>query len=221
MLIRPPATPMVSPLMVATDPGTVTVVPWFDGERTPNVPDATGSLLGVTNSTTRAQIALAAHDGPAPDHVVSELEEVERDIAELLSAEPARAIDLCETFVAGCYEKAEEIDDSSGSFAPRALHRLRDVDLQALSAADFDLDGDFDVLAGINKGRAKNLGYSEFDVAVFLSSNDYRDWEAHLIDKNGIYNGWAADLEGDGDMDIFRLHTHDDTQYHVLVNTKK
>ncbi len=47
---------------------------------------------------------------------VSRLEEVERDIAELLSAEPARAIDLYETFVAGCYEKAEEIDDSSGSF---------------------------------------------------------------------------------------------------------
>jgi len=39
---------------------------------------------------------------------VSRLEEVERDIAELLSAEPARAIDLYETFVAGCYEKAEE-----------------------------------------------------------------------------------------------------------------
>ncbi len=50
-------------LEAAADPGTVTVVPWFDGERTPNVPDATGSLLGVTNSTTRAQIALAAHDG--------------------------------------------------------------------------------------------------------------------------------------------------------------
>lgn len=86
---------------------------------------------------------------------------------------------------------------------------------------DFDLDGDFDVLAGINKGRAKNLGYSEFDVVIFLSSNDYRSWEAHLIDKNGIYNGWAADLEGDGDMDIFRLHSHDDTQFHIMVNTIK
>jgi hypothetical protein len=47
---------------------------------------------------------------------VSGLEEVERDIAKLLSAEPERAVDLYETFVAGCYEKAEEIDDSSGSF---------------------------------------------------------------------------------------------------------
>ena len=47
---------------------------------------------------------------------VSGLVEVERDIAELLSAEPERAVDLYETFVAGCYEKAEEIDDSSGNF---------------------------------------------------------------------------------------------------------
>ncbi len=44
---------------------------------------------------------------------VTELEEVESDIQKLLSAEPARAVDLYETFVAGCYEKAGEIDDSS------------------------------------------------------------------------------------------------------------
>lgn len=50
-------------LEAAADPGTVTVIPWFDGERTPNMPDATGTMLGITNSTTRQQIALAAHDG--------------------------------------------------------------------------------------------------------------------------------------------------------------
>ena len=45
-------------------PGTaVTLVPYFDGERTPNLPDATGSFHGLTNPTTRAQLALAAHDG--------------------------------------------------------------------------------------------------------------------------------------------------------------
>jgi len=41
----------------------VTVVPWFDGERTPNRPDASGSLLGLRTDTTREQLALAAHDG--------------------------------------------------------------------------------------------------------------------------------------------------------------
>jgi len=39
---------------------------------------------------------------------VSGLKEVESDIEKLPGAEPERAVDLCETFVAGCYEKAEE-----------------------------------------------------------------------------------------------------------------
>ncbi len=50
-------------LSAADDPGGVTLVPYFDGERTPNLPDATGTLIGLTNLTTRAQLALAAHDG--------------------------------------------------------------------------------------------------------------------------------------------------------------
>lgn len=50
-------------LGAADDPGTVGLVPYFDGERTPNVPDATGTFHGITNSTTREQVALAAHDG--------------------------------------------------------------------------------------------------------------------------------------------------------------
>lgn len=43
--------------------GGVTLVPYFDGERTPNLPDATGSILGLRTDTTREEIALAAHDG--------------------------------------------------------------------------------------------------------------------------------------------------------------
>ncbi|MCP4960942.1 MAG: xylulokinase [Actinomycetia bacterium] len=39
------------------------LVPYFDGERTPNLPLATGSLLGLRNETSRESIALAAHDG--------------------------------------------------------------------------------------------------------------------------------------------------------------
>ncbi len=45
------------------DPGEVMLVPYFDGERTPNLPDATGTWMGLTNATTREQLALAAHDG--------------------------------------------------------------------------------------------------------------------------------------------------------------
>lgn len=40
-----------------------TLVPYFDGERTPNRPDAKGIMVGLSTSTTRAEIARAAHDG--------------------------------------------------------------------------------------------------------------------------------------------------------------
>jgi len=50
-------------LALATDASDVTVVPWFDGERTPNHPDASGSVVGLRTSTSREHIALAAHDG--------------------------------------------------------------------------------------------------------------------------------------------------------------
>jgi len=47
---------------------------------------------------------------------VSELEEVAAMIAKLIRPDPVRAATLYETFLAGCYEKAEELHDSSGSF---------------------------------------------------------------------------------------------------------
>jgi xylulokinase len=50
-------------LTAVDDPGGVVCVPYFDGERTPNRPDATGLLSGLTSTTSRAQLALAAHDG--------------------------------------------------------------------------------------------------------------------------------------------------------------
>ena len=47
---------------------------------------------------------------------VSDLELVGAELASLVGSEPARAVALYEAFLAGCYEKAEELDDSSGSF---------------------------------------------------------------------------------------------------------
>jgi xylulokinase len=41
----------------------VVLVPHFDGERTPNRPDATGTLHGLRTSTTRDHIARAAYEG--------------------------------------------------------------------------------------------------------------------------------------------------------------
>jgi len=47
---------------------------------------------------------------------VRDLEEVESDVARLMGTAPDRAASLYEAFLAGCYEKVEEVDDSSGSF---------------------------------------------------------------------------------------------------------
>jgi xylulokinase len=43
--------------------GGVSLVPYFDGERTPNRPYASGTLLGLRSSTTTTQIARAAVEG--------------------------------------------------------------------------------------------------------------------------------------------------------------
>ncbi len=43
--------------------GGVVLVPYFDGERTPNRPDATGSVRGLRSDVSRAQVARAAFEG--------------------------------------------------------------------------------------------------------------------------------------------------------------
>nr|WP_201468870.1 xylulokinase [Microbacterium hydrocarbonoxydans] len=51
-------------LSAAPGAGGLTLVPYFEGERTPNLPDATASLSGMTlASTTRANLARAAVEG--------------------------------------------------------------------------------------------------------------------------------------------------------------
>ena len=50
-------------LAAANNPRAPVLVPYFDGERTPDLPDATGLFAGLRNDTTREELALAAHDG--------------------------------------------------------------------------------------------------------------------------------------------------------------
>ncbi len=47
---------------------------------------------------------------------VSSLEGVAGQLEKLVQVDPERALSLYETFLAGCYEKAEELNDSSGTF---------------------------------------------------------------------------------------------------------
>jgi xylulokinase len=56
----------LSRLALAAEPGAggLTLIPYFEGERTPNLPDATASLTGMTlASTTRENLARAAVEG--------------------------------------------------------------------------------------------------------------------------------------------------------------
>ena len=50
---------------LAADPGAggLVLVPYLDGERTPDRPDATGTLTGIRSDVTRAQLARAAFEG--------------------------------------------------------------------------------------------------------------------------------------------------------------
>lgn len=50
-------------LAADTGSGGPTLLPYLDGERTPNLPNARGSLFGIETGVSRETIALAAHDG--------------------------------------------------------------------------------------------------------------------------------------------------------------
>jgi xylulokinase len=43
--------------------GGVVMLPYFDGERTPNLPDASGTVTGLRTTTTPGQILMAAYEG--------------------------------------------------------------------------------------------------------------------------------------------------------------
>lgn len=50
-------------LDAAPGAGGLTLLPYFDGERTPNLPDASGLLRGLRSNVTREQLARAAFEG--------------------------------------------------------------------------------------------------------------------------------------------------------------
>jgi xylulokinase len=55
----------VEQLAIAASPGArgVVLLPYLDGERTPNLPDATGTITGLRSDTAPAQLARAAYEG--------------------------------------------------------------------------------------------------------------------------------------------------------------
>jgi hypothetical protein len=70
---------------------------------------------------------------------VSKLEEVAAKIRKLGATEPGRAVGLFETFLAGCHAKADELDDSNGSFGQFA-HELICLWIKARQASGAEPD---------------------------------------------------------------------------------
>jgi hypothetical protein len=69
--------------------------------------------------------------------LVNDLEGVAAQVDALTKTDPARAATLFETFLAGCYLKAEELDDSSGSFGQFAKDLIcRGIKARQASGAD-------------------------------------------------------------------------------------
>ncbi|RMH52400.1 MAG: VCBS repeat-containing protein [Bacteroidetes bacterium] len=112
---------------------------------------------------------------------------------------------------------------------PLALYRLDDAGAwhktilldsipaaHSLQVADFNGDGRPDILTGVNRSRAVNLGLNDFPVYLMMNHED--GWDTLRIHSDGIYNAQVADFDGDGDPDIFRYPTHDATTFEVLVN---
>jgi hypothetical protein len=87
-----------------------------------------------------------------------------------------------------------------------------------LQVYDMDSDGDLDIVTGINKGRAVNIGVPDNHYITVVINNGDGTWTERVIEEGGIYNGRVADFEGDGDYDIFRLPEHQATDLYLLEN---
>jgi len=94
-------------------------------------------------------------DYRAESDFVSELGEIRTQIDRLASTDPERALRLHESFLAGCYEKAEEVDDSNGYFG-QLVDSLYIGWLKARQATG----GDPDETASLLLDRMENDPYS-------------------------------------------------------------
>ena len=87
-----------------------------------------------------------------------------------------------------------------------------------LEVEDMDLDGDLDVVTGVNWGRAIGLEIDRGDVLVLLNDGDAKSWTPMKLSDGGIYNGRVIDYDGDGDYDLFRLPHHGAEEGYLFEN---
>ncbi|MBN1480689.1 VCBS repeat-containing protein [candidate division KSB1 bacterium] len=87
-----------------------------------------------------------------------------------------------------------------------------------LQVADIDLDGDYDVLSGNNRHQGDP---DTSPLKLFLNECDNLRWTEQVLTNEGAYNSYLGDIEGDGDVDIFRYEGHEAKAYEVWINQVK
>lgn len=87
-----------------------------------------------------------------------------------------------------------------------------------LQVGDVDADGDLDVLSG-NNGDQEDPENSP--VYLFINQGDNVTWKPQLLSRTGAYNSYLGDVEGDGDLDIFRYTGHMAKSYELWLNKLK
>ena len=97
----------------------------------------------------------------------------------------------------------------------------------SLKLVDMDLDDQYEIVTGVNRNRAIDIQkelkmpeiIQEFPVYIFDQSSN--GWDYQVINTDGVYNLLAGDLEGDGDIDLIRLTSHDEKDMWLMMNNIK
>ena len=132
--------------------------------------------------------------------LVEGLDRVEEKIAKLVGSTPARAVALYETFLAGSYEKAEELDDSSGNFGMFVGGIFRGW-VKARQAAGADPDETASRLVAWMDSDTYGFCYQlERDLVKVLDKRGLAAFEHRVRERfDGVTTAAARPVEGEPD----------------------
>lgn len=89
-------------------------------------------------------------------------------------------------------------DPASGDWVEHVIDPDVETVYHFIGAADFDLDGDLDVAtAEMHQSADPDL------VKLYLNHGDGAEWTAQILSRNGSHSMRIADVDADGDPDLF------------------
>jgi hypothetical protein len=94
-------------------------------------------------------------------------------------------------------------DPAAGKWKERIIGKVDKC--HNLKAADFDNDGDLDVLAAEMPNIPKEAPHP---VMVFINQGDSLTWARQVLADYGNYSAQIGDIDNDGDVDIVGLRNH-------------